>query len=187
MEPTQAMAETNDVVTGLIANVSAEQMARKTPCRRWDVHELVDHMIGGAHIFAAALRGEEISRSSGDAPDFVGDDPLGSWSAAAATLGSAATPDALAATVRLPFGEMPGSAALSLITADHLTHAWDLARSTDQAIAPSDEICDWATQTWGMVITDEMRDGEAFDAAQPVPDGAAPIDRLAAFTGRPLA
>lgn len=97
---------------------------------------------------------------------------------------AAATPENLEQPRQLPFGEMPGAVGLSVITADHLTHAWDLARATDQEINASDELCAWATDTWATVLTDDLRNGDAFDAIQPCADDAPAIDKLAAFTGR---
>ncbi len=36
----------------------------------------------------------------------------------------------------------------------------------------------------GMVLTDDLRNGDAFDAIKPCADDAPGIDKLAAFTGR---
>ena len=57
----------------------------------------------------------------------------------------------------MPFGEVPGEVALSVITADHLTHAWDLARATGQDIEVDDELAEWALATWQVVVPAEGR------------------------------
>jgi uncharacterized protein (TIGR03086 family) len=85
----------------------------------------------------------------------------------------------------MPFGEVPGEVALSVITADHLTHAWDLARATDQDLAIDDDVAEWALATWQVVVPAEGRpEGGGFADVVPVADDASPLDRLLGYTGR---
>ena len=183
MEVLDARAETDQIINALIAGLTPEHRDMKTPCKKWNVHDLVNHMVGGGHMISAALSQDPSAMPDMEA-DLLPEGPANGWAGAVAAMQAAATPENLESPRQLPFGEMPGAVGLSVITADHLSHAWDLARATDQAIDASDELAEWATQTWGMVLTDEMRNGDAFDVEQPCPDDAPAIDKLAAFTGR---
>ncbi len=183
MEVTDAMAQTTEIITGLVGGLTPEHREMQTPCSKWNVHDVVNHMVGGGLMISSALTQNPSAMPDMEA-DLLTEGPANGWAAAVAAMQAAATPENLEGSRQLPFGEMPGAVGLSVITADHLTHAWDVARATGQQIDASDELCAWATDTWSMVLTDDLRNGDAFDAIQSCADGAPAIDRLAAFTGR---
>jgi uncharacterized protein (TIGR03086 family) len=181
MDATTAMNQTDGIVTNLIDGLSADQREAPTPCTEWTVHDLLGHMCSGGHMIAGALQGAAPVES---APDYLADGPAAGWSAMSAELRSAATPEALTASHQLPFGEMPGEVALSVIVADHLTHAWDLAKASGQDIVVDDELADWALATWKQVVPAEGRTGDGFKAAVTVGADSSPLDQLVAYTGR---
>jgi uncharacterized protein (TIGR03086 family) len=181
-----ARAETNTIIEALVGGLTPAHHDMQTPCRKWAVHELIGHMVGGGYMISSALTQDPSAMPDGNTDHLAGG-PAGAWAAVAAAMESAATQENLDGLRTLPFGEMPGAVGLSVITADHLTHAWDLARATGQSIAAGDDLCDWAMETWGMVLSDDLRNGDAFDVIQPCADNASGIDKLAAFTGRPVA
>jgi uncharacterized protein (TIGR03086 family) len=182
MEVTTACQQTAGIVSGLLANVRADQLGARTPCTDWDVKSLTGHLIGGANMFSGMLGGE-----SGAAPegDLSGAQLAAACDQAAGRLASAASAEgALDATVSLGPMKLPGSAALALATADHLTHAWDLAKATGQRLDVPDGLAEFALASWQQMIQPPMRDGRMFGAEQPAGEGASPMDRVAAFTGR---
>lgn len=181
MDATTAMQQTNELVTGLIAGLKPEHREMSTPCDEWTVHDLIDHMCGGAQMIAGGMQGQA---PPAEAPDFLAEGPAVGWNAAAAALVTAATPEALTATHQMPFGEVPGEMAVSVITADHITHAWDLASATSQNVHISDELAQFALQTWQQVVPAEGRTGDGFKAVVPVADGASAVDALLGYTGR---
>lgn len=183
MDVTDARTETDAIVAGLISGLTPENREMSTPCTAWTVHDLLNHMVGGGLMISSALTEDPDAMPDPEA-DLLAEGPGAGWSTAVTAMTAAATPENLEGLRKLPFGEMPGAVGLSVITADHLTHAWDLARATDQGIAASDELCEWASATWAMVLTDDLRNGDAFDVIQPCADDAPEIDKLAAFTGR---
>jgi len=182
MDVTTACQQTAGIVSGLLGNVSAGQLGAPTPCADWDVKALTGHLVGGADMFAGMFGGE-----SGAAPegDLAGADLAAAYEAAVGRLAAAAYAEgALDKTVSLGRMQLPGSAALSLATADHLTHAWDLARATGQSLDVPDELAEFAMSSWQGMIQPPMRDGKMFGAEQQAPAGASQMDRVAAFTGR---
>jgi uncharacterized protein (TIGR03086 family) len=186
MELIAARAETDHIIDGLVSGLTPEHREMKTPCKKWVVHDLVNHMVGGALMISSALSQDPSAMPEPEA-DHLPDGPAAGWAAAVAAMAAAATKENLEEQRQLPFGEVPGAVGFSVITADHLTHAWDLAKATNQPIQASEDLSQWAIDTWGMVLTDDARNGDNFDAVQPCDDDAPGIDKLAAFTGRVVA
>ena len=187
----QPSAYTDDVVHdlgALIQGTRPEQMSDRTPCAKWTVHDLINHVVGGGHMFAAAFRGESLpgmSEASDAMPDLLGDDPAGAFEQTIADYRDAiGRPDAAERMVTLPFGEMPGQVAMNIAAVDLLIHCWDLARATGQTFTPSAEFVDAAEAFAHVSIPPEARDGDAFAIAVPAPRGASALERLIAFTGR---
>jgi hypothetical protein len=69
--------------------------------------------------------------------------------------------------------------------AGHVTHSWDLARSGGPAIAIDPTPADMALATTQTAVSPEFRAAGFSGLEQTAPEGAA-MNRLAAFTGRPL-
>jgi uncharacterized protein (TIGR03086 family) len=180
MDATTAMNRTYAALEPLFAGLTPDHREMQTPCTEWTVHDLIGHMCGGGHMVAGGLQGQA---PPDETPDFLADGPVNGWNAAKAHLAEAATPEALAATHTMPFGEVPGEMALSVIVADHLTHGWDLAKATGQAFQPDDDLSEWALAVWQGVVPPEGRQG-GFDAVVPVGDDASALDRLLGYTGR---
>src|SRR5262245_56971499 len=70
-------------VDRIIAAISSDQLGDPTPCDGWDVHTLLNHLVGGNRMFLAMARGEEMPDRTGS---FIGDDPLAAFRASAADL-----------------------------------------------------------------------------------------------------
>lgn len=102
-----------------------------TPCPEWTVRDLVAHVVEEELWVAPLLAGEpaeQIERRIAD--DVLGDDPVAAWRRSAEQARVATDDDAaLAATIRLPSGDLTGEAYLHEMFADHLIHTWDLARA----------------------------------------------------------
>lgn len=181
MDATKAMHETNDMVSKLIAGLTSEHREMATPCEKWNVHELIEHMVSGGHMMAGGLEGQAPPE---EMPDFLADGPANGWTNMYAHLSDAATPERLGSLHQMPFGEVPGEAALSVIVADHLTHGWDLAQATGQDFSCSDEIAQWALAVWHGLVPPEGRTGETFGPAVDPGEDASAIDNLIGYTGR---
>lgn len=181
MDATSARQQANQEVTRLISGLTPEHREMPTPCDDWTVHELVDHLCEGAHMIAGAFEGQAPPE---EAPDFLADGPMNGWSAASSHLAAASTPEVLGSLQQMPFGEVPGEAALALIVSDQITHAWDLAQATGQDHGLSDELCLYALATWQGIVPADGRDGKNFDDAIAVGPDASAVDQMCAYTGR---
>jgi uncharacterized protein (TIGR03086 family) len=162
---------------GVVAGMTPADLDRPTPCADFDVRGVLEHMIGGATMFAAAYRGTVPAE-----PDTL--DPLAAFGPALGDLAAAVTaPGALDRTVASPFGDINGETFARFIVLDGLVHGWDLATATGQPYDPPAELVD-EVSTFAQEALEHLRNGEAFGPAVEPPAGATRVERLAAFTGR---
>lgn len=173
--------------TTVVDAVSEDQLGNPSPCEGWTVRDVINHITGGATLFA-------ISAEQGSVPDemlgqLMGGDNLGAdyqgaWAAASdRAMAAFGAPGVLEKIVKLPFGEMPAGVALNIAIFDVLTHATDIARATGQTVGDT-ELIETALEVGHQMITPELRIPGVFDAEQPVAPDASAQDRLLAFAGR---
>ena len=177
MDPIAQLEQLGPHLGGVVAGISPDQLDQPTPCADYTVRGVLEHMVSGATAFAAAYRGEAPAE-----PDLT--DPLRDFGAVLGDLVAAITAEgALQRTVEAPFGSVPGETFARFVVLDGLVHGWDMATATGQAYEPPDELVA-AAETFAHQALDPLRDGQTFaEATEPAPD-AAPIVRLAAYTGR---
>jgi uncharacterized protein (TIGR03086 family) len=168
----------------ILANVRPGDLDAPTPCASWDVRALVNHFVGTARWWAASITGDgEATEADYAAGDFVAAYEESIQIAVAAF----AAEGALDRTVRLPFGEFPGSVLRDLAATEQFTHGWDLAHAIGQPTDLDPGLAAALLSQARLTITDAYRgpDGQAlFGPAAAAPAGAGPADQLAAFLGR---
>ena len=174
-----------DSMEELIANTRDDQLSMPTPCAGWTVRDLINHFVGGGHMFATLYRGEPMPDMDGPVPDMLGSDPAAAARAARADFDAAlAEPGAMERIVHLPIGSVPAPDGLNLATFDVLVHCWDLATATGQRFDPPDDVVAVAQGYAQQLLRPEARDGDTFKVEETPSAGASPLARLAAFTGR---
>ncbi len=173
--------------TRLVEGTTGELLERQTPCAGWTARDLINHITGGATMFA-------MSAESGSVPDEVigqlmggdnlGENPQGAWKTASArALAAFEIPGVLDKIVKLPFGEMPAGVALGIAIFDVATHATDLAHATGQGVEDL-AMLEAALAMGKQMVGPELRVPGVFDAEVTVADDAPIADRLLAFAGR---
>jgi uncharacterized protein (TIGR03086 family) len=177
MDPLTQFEQLGPVLGGVIAGLQPDQLDEPTPCAQFTVRGVLEHMIGGATIFAAAYRGEAAPE-----PDF-GDPIAGVQSALGELAASITAPGALERTIHAPFGDVDGESFAHFVVLDGLVHGWDLAIATSQSYEPPADLVA-ASTAFARQALDPLRDGQTFKPAVDAGAGATPIERLAAYTGR---
>jgi uncharacterized protein (TIGR03086 family) len=174
-----------DSMEKLIGGTRADQLSNATPCEKWTVRDLINHFVGGGHMFAMLYRGEPMPDMHGPVPDMVGPDPASSAHAARTDFDAAlAEPGVMERTVHLPIGSVPAPVGLQIATFDVLVHCWDLATATGQQFEPPAGLVSAAQGYAQQLLPVAARDGDTFkDEVIPRAD-ATPLEKLAAFTGR---
>ena len=188
-EATDLLRRAASELQRLADNTKPEQLEDPTLCTEWKVRDLLNHLVGGATMFA-------MSAEDGDVPDEVvgqlmstdqiGDDSKGAIvQATNRAMAAFDLPGALEKMVKLPFGTMPGGVALQIAVFDVATHCCDLARATDQEV-DDQALLEAALAGGRQMIGAEMRGTGLFDNEQPEPVNGTAADRLLAFAGRQL-
>jgi uncharacterized protein (TIGR03086 family) len=177
MDPLVQLGQLGPVLANVVGGITPDDLDRPTPCAEFTVRGVLEHMITGATMFAAAYRATTAPR-----PDLS--DALGAFGPALNDLAGAMTaPGALDRTVAAPFGEVPGETFARFVVLDGLVHGWDMATATGQPYDPPRELVA-AADAFAHQALDGMRNGETFADAVEASAGATPIERLAAYTGR---
>jgi uncharacterized protein (TIGR03086 family) len=183
---TEGLASVFAMTRNVLANVQPDQLDDPTPCMSWEVRQLVNHIVGGSHWFAATTNAGAAQEM--EDTDYTQGDMLASYDEGiAASLAAFDSPGAQEKMVKLPFGEFPGAMFMGLATIDQFTHGWDLARATGQDTNLAPEMAEQLLAQCRMAITDQFRgpDGQApFGPEATAPEGASAADQLAAFLGR---
>jgi len=168
-----------------VRRIGAGQWDAATVNTEWSVRDLVNHLVyedlWAPPLFAGSTIAEVGDRFEGDV---LGDDPQQAWAAASGrTAAAVGTDGVLDRTVHLSFGDVPGAEYAMQLFADHLVHAWDLARAIG-----ADERLDaglvQACATWFADREDAYRGAGAIAARPPVPDDADEQTLLLASFGR---
>lgn len=170
---------------GLIGQVGSAEMRLSTPCDGWATRDLLNHVIGGASMFADAFDGAPLRDISGRLPDAIGDDPTGAFGRAVEQFGAAAQkPGAMERVLPLPVGAMSGQTFLRFAAFDMLVHSWDLATTLDVPLDFPDALVAEVDRFAHVVLDPWKRDGVNFQERAVHHDDMSQLDQLIAFTGR---
>jgi uncharacterized protein (TIGR03086 family) len=168
-----------------VRQIGDHQWRTTTPDEDWNVRDLVNHLVGEDLWAPLLLAGSTIAQV-GDRfeGDVLGVEPKAAW-AAASTDAVRAVEDygAMDRIVHISFGDFPGSEYALQLLADHLIHAWDLARAIG-----ADERLDAglvaSCATWFETMEDAYRSAGVIAARPPVPGSADAQTLLLARFGR---
>ena len=181
---TAALAQTGAIIKA----IRDDQQHLPTPCRSWDVSELVAHLVQDLRQFT--------KRASGGTPDWsapnpvLGSDAIDEYRNGATDLVQAwrAAGDLSGTTTMPGMGEVAKRFPVDQQIAELAVHAWDLAAATGQSTDLDPEVGE-AALTWGRTaLRRQFRgaedEGKVFGPEVEVPQDAPLYDRLAAFFGR---
>jgi uncharacterized protein (TIGR03086 family) len=119
-----------DQAEKVIAQAGEESMGDPTPCDEFDVRTLSGHMIGVLRRVDHAGKGGKATDISSSLPGLPAADLVPLYREARAKVDQTWSDDAvLDKTLSLPFGEMPGRAALLAYSQEMTVHSWDLAKA----------------------------------------------------------
>jgi uncharacterized protein (TIGR03086 family) len=178
--PTDELASaeaTLRVLQQVVHPIATDDLTKQTACSEYDVAALTDHLLRSIKLLGEAA-GAAIPEGEPDA-------------SVERQLIAAARP-ALDAWHRrgldgtVPFGpnEAPATFMASIFSLEFLVHAWDYAQAVGRDVEVPDSLAEYVLAKVSRIITPESRAQVGFDEPVSVPDAAAALDRLVAFTGR---
>jgi uncharacterized protein (TIGR03086 family) len=182
MELLDALSQTFDHTTKVIAGVGPDQLDAETPCRDWNLRALVTHTFGVVENMGRGASGTDLlpdinavrlETDLGIQFRAQADRTLAAWSARG-----------LDGDVNVGAGPMPVAAGISINLLDTATHSWDIARATGQDANLPDALAITALAVCRGIVTDDIRTFAGFDPAVRVGHDANPTDQLVAFLGR---
>lgn len=185
MQPTEQLAHILPALTALVDRIEPRQLNDATPCDKFTVHDVLDHMLVGGAAFAYAFRGEQAPEIK--APPVYGVVPNAQFrSAMDGLLIAVQSGGAMQRPISSPMGEMSGEEFARFVAFDGLMHGWDLATATGQPYEPPAAVVEAVDEFARAAITQELRDGDTFKDETTPPSGAGRLERLVAFSGRSL-
>lgn len=167
------------VLLGVLRKLTPADREKATPCEAFTTHELLEHLAGSLKQVGGAL-GADVSDDAGAAPE------VRIAVLAQATLEAFAR-RGVEGTIDMGFAELPATVVAGIVNLELLVHAWDFAKAIGQDLVVSDVVTDHVEALALLTISEEVRAGGSFAAAQPVAETAGSLERLIAFTGRTLA
>jgi uncharacterized protein (TIGR03086 family) len=181
MELIDALDQTFSHTHRIISGVNADQFDRATPCRDWNVRQLLTHTLGVVANMGHGALGEE-TRDIMEFP--LSDDPGTQFKTIAADTLAAWRSLDLGVEVNVGAGPMPAAAAIGINLVDTLTHSWDIARATGQDETIDADLAAATLAVGQGFINEQIRSFAGIEAEVAVASDASPTERLVAFLGR---
>ena len=172
----------------IVSGRVADELGHPTPCPKYDVARLIDHLVEAGHRAAALGRGQ--APPPGDeAPHVELSEAPGQLRIAAEQAAQAWGDDSsLSLRYTVPWGEeYTGATLVDMYLAELAAHAWDLARATGQTRQvglPSPCRTPGGTGHDRTSVPQRGRASSPFGAEVYPAPGADGWERLAAFIGR---
>lgn len=176
MSMTALLLQGMDIFDAEIAKVTADDLARPTPCADWVVSDLVRHTADTADRVSAALRGETWQASTSKAQ------PTERWKEASNDLRTEL--ERVTLDDRWPIPDDSPHAKFRFHGCDFVVHSWDLS------VALGDEVelpAGWVTymdEFFHAVRPELLRKPRAFHAPAEATPEEGPTRQLMAFLGR---
>jgi uncharacterized protein (TIGR03086 family) len=177
-------AQALDHTRRYVAGIGDDQWEIDSACEGWDVHALVNHIVGG-NLWVPELVGGKTIDEVGDVldGDLLGNDPLAVYDASAAGAAAAfRAPGAMETPVAVSYGPVPGAVYCGHRFIDVLIHGWDVAKPTGQDTNLPEELVEACFE-----VIEPQRDllvGSGMFKELPVPAGADRQATLLAMLGR---
>jgi len=173
----------------IVSGIDSAELGHPTPCPKYNVAVLIDHLVEAGHRAAALGRGQ--APPTGDESPHVelADAPDQLRSAAEEAAQAWGDNSSLWLRHTMPWGEeYTGATLVNMYVAELAAHAWDLARATGQLDKLDPSLALPALEGARAMIKPHYRNmvepGAPFGAEVSPPPGADDWERLAAFMGR---
>ncbi|MCD9876409.1 TIGR03086 family metal-binding protein [Streptomyces guryensis] len=175
-----AIRECAEAVAVTASGIRDEQLQDRTPCEKFTVAQLVDHL-GGTLLSAARAARKEAQ--PGEDATALAMTPQELSDAVGRAAAAWADPASYEGTTEFGPGEMPASLAASITLNELALHGWDLARATGRAF---DLGPDTARTALGVVeeLAGQARANGSYGPPVPLPSDAPAFERALAVSGR---
>ena len=175
LTPIVAAEATLAALQPILRRLTPEDQPKPTPCADFTCHALAVHLMTSIAQLGAMAGGTVTNPEQGSLENKV--------SVMAGQAIDAWRKVDLDGTVAEPGGSaMPASFAATILPVELALHGWDLAQSSGQTVHISDELVDYLRGLAEGLVPGGR--GSSFGDEVAPPEGARPLDRLAAYAGR---
>ena len=174
-----AIRECADAVAATASGIRSEQLGDRTPCEKFTVAELLDHLGETLSSSARAARKE----AQPDEPAASGTSPASLAESAHRVAEAWGDPGAYEGTTEFGPGEMPAGFAATITLGELALHGWDLARATGRPFAISEDAAQVALGAVGQFAEGARANG-SFGPPVPVSADAPALQRVLGVSGR---
>jgi uncharacterized protein (TIGR03086 family) len=141
-------------------------------------------VVGDAHI-ASAVAGEPLGSVGDFDAAVLGNAPVAAWrGTAVAAIAALREPDALARAVLHPDGRLLLADLVAQRVSESLVRAWDIGRAVGRPVDIPEDLADWCLDFWAGHAEAVLAGGVMPDEPLRPADGAGPVERFLALTGR---
>lgn len=188
MEPSDQLAIIVPALIDIVDRLEDDQLDNPTPCAKFTVQGVLDHMMGGAAMFVPAFLGTVPTETTDTAPATPpGRVPADEFrTAMTGLLDSVNAPGAMDRMIDAPFGRVSGSVFARFVAFDGLIHGWDISTAVGEPYGPPSDLVADVSSFAHEALGAELRDGDTFALATAAPAGAGALEQLVAFSGRDL-
>jgi uncharacterized protein (TIGR03086 family) len=172
-------------VRTLADGVPADRLADPTPCAEWDVRGMLGHLVATVDRIRVIGEGGDPHTTPRVVEGIADDGWTDALAAAEDKMAAVWADDAvLDELVTVPWGRVPGRAAMWGYIREALVHGWDLAVATGQSPEADPVTAEAALAETKRVMPAEPRGGPIPFAAPVAPrPGAGPTEQLANWCG----
>jgi uncharacterized protein (TIGR03086 family) len=165
------------VLQQVLHGIANDDLAKRTPCSKFDVAQLTDHLMNSITAIGGAAGAQFPERDESDSVErqiiLAARPALDAWHRRG-----------LDGTVALGSNEAPAKVMAGVLSIEFLVHAWDYAVATGRDVTARDSLSDYVMGLAKQIITPEGRNNAGFDDPVALPGEAGALDRLLAYTGR---
>ncbi|WP_416973098.1 TIGR03086 family metal-binding protein [Streptomyces sp. 4F14] len=175
-----AFVRVQDAVGALVRATRPDRFALPTPCARWTVRDLLDHLVWENIVWGGLAEGAP--PVGGHTGDHLGDDHAAAFASAAASARAAFRRPGM---LERSFGPAPGRRVVEQLLVELLVHGWDLATALghDRDLTP--DIARAALPVVRELYGGLPRTpGGSLGPERTAPAHAPALDQVAAFLGR---
>ncbi|MDH2428181.1 TIGR03086 family metal-binding protein [Sphaerisporangium sp. TRM90804] len=175
------LAKASVGTSAVVRGIEPASFGEPTPCAKYDVRALLNHLFGVIVMFHSLARKEEVPEGLLQADHLHGDWATGFEKATERLVELWSDPEAYEGVT--PTLGVPASIAAQMALIDLVVHGWDLSRATGLPYTVDDELVRAVTALMER-MGDQARQMGVFGAAVPVPETAPAFDRALGLSGR---
>jgi uncharacterized protein (TIGR03086 family) len=184
-----ALLDSYENAAVIVSGIVADELGHPTPCPKYDVAALIDHLVEAGYRAAALGRGQAPPPGDESSHVELSDAPGQLRRAAEEAVQAWGDSSSLSLRHTMPWGEdYTGATLVDMYVAELAAHAWDLARATGQIDKLDHSLALPALEGARAMIKPQYRNlvepGTPFGAEVSPPPGADDWERFAAFMGR---